>query len=104
MLVGQAPFSFGNGPGAAPNRSELYKRILRGHIIFPPNVSAECREFILKCTRRRPKERPTMRELKNHAIFAKNGIDWALLEQKKIPPPKAFKVNDNCLKAVDGHL
>lgn len=62
MLVGKAPFSF--GARQSQGRSELYKRILRGAIVFPPSVSTEARDFIISCLKRRPKDRPSLAQLK----------------------------------------
>lgn len=102
MLVGNAPFSFGNaGQGG---RGELYRRILRGVIAFPPTVSNEARDFIQKCTARRPKDRPLMRELRSHPIFAKNGIDWDKIQKREMQPPHKMKIDESCVKAVEGKL
>lgn len=102
MLVGQAPFSFGSG--GQSNRAELYRRILRGVIAFPPIVSDEARSFIMWCMQRRPKDRPLASELRGHPLFAKNGIDWERLAQRKLPPPHRMKIDDACVRAVEGRL
>ncbi|KAH0575922.1 Kinase, AGC Akt [Spironucleus salmonicida] len=102
MLVGQAPFSYGNGAGTAPNRSELYRRILRGNVIFPAHVSEPARQLILACMQRRPKDRPTMAELRDFELF--QGVNWEKLARREVPPPQKIKIEENCIKAVEGRL
>ena len=103
MLVGQAPFSYGNGGGQV-NRAELYRRILRGVITFPPTVSDSIRQFINMCMARRPKDRPLMKDLKSHQIFKTNGINWEKLAKRELAPPAKMKMDESCIKAIEGKL
>lgn len=102
MLVGQAPFSFGNSGNVS--RNELYRRILRGVVTFPSTVSSEARDFITMCMQRRPKDRPLMKDLKKHKIFKTNKIDFEKLKRREVPPPHKIKIDEACIKAIEGRL
>lgn len=107
MLVGNAPFSFAVPSAQASGgnaRSELYRRILKGVVVYPNFVSAEARDFISQCLNRRPKDRPSFGEIREHSLFRKNGIDFDRLYRREIPPPFKPKIDPVCVQAVEGKL
>ncbi|KAG7881515.1 hypothetical protein KL905_001001 [Ogataea polymorpha] len=83
MCCGWSPFY-------ADNTQQMYKNIAFGKVRFPKEVlSPEGRSFVKGLLNRNPRHRlgaiNDARELRAHPFF--NDIDWALLKQKKIPPP-----------------
>ncbi|KAH3668466.1 hypothetical protein OGAPHI_002220 [Ogataea philodendri] len=83
MCCGWSPFY-------ADNTQQMYKNIAFGKVRFPKEIlSPEGRSFVKGLLNRNPRHRlgaiNDARELRAHPFF--NDIDWALLRQKKIPPP-----------------
>lgn len=84
MLTGLVPFR-GN------KRAGLIEKIKKLKITFPSYVSNDARDLIKKCLKRNVTERITFVELVQHRFF--DGIDWVLLEARRIRPPSKPMLN-----------
>ncbi|TNJ26358.1 Kinase, AGC Akt [Giardia muris] len=106
MLVGSAPFSFASSlnTNVGNSRSELYRRILKNTIVFPSYVSPECKDFVVHCLARRPKDRLNFEAIRKHRVFLKHKIDFDKLFHKEITPPFKPKLDPSCVLAIDGKL
>lgn len=56
---------------------------------MPKYLSKNAKNLLSKMLNSDPKKRPTMEQLKQDAFFA--GLDWKLLELKKVAPPTVLK-------------
>ena len=45
-----------------------------------------------------------MKDLHKHKLFKKHGIDFELIRKRKVDPPNRMKIEENCLKAIEGRL
>ena len=45
-----------------------------------------------------------MRDLKNHQIFKANKINFEKLAKREMNPPHKVKIDETCLKALEGRL
>eukprot|EP00768_Dysnectes_brevis_P002661 gnl/Dysnectes_brevis/1965_a2259_1334.p1 GENE.gnl/Dysnectes_brevis/1965_a2259_1334~~gnl/Dysnectes_brevis/1965_a2259_1334.p1 ORF type:complete len:834 (+),score=269.58 gnl/Dysnectes_brevis/1965_a2259_1334:221-2722(+) len=89
MLVGHAPF-------VHTQRTELYRRVLRGAVSIPHFISDEARSFISQCLQRRPEMRlgsSSFEEVKAHPVFALHNINWDTLPLKQTQPPFRLKIS-----------
>lgn len=90
MMVGIPPFY-------NQNIQLMYELIQHGDLRFPQRnpLSREAQDIITKLLERDPTRRLGARgfdEIKSHAFF--EGINWALLEQKKLPTPFQPKISN----------
>ena len=98
MLVGRLPFAIKRGV-------KLSLKIYERKIDFPKNINQDAKDLIQKLLIVNPSKRigfgPNGAEdIKNHPFF--QGIDWDLLEAKKIKPPFIPKLkNDTDLRYFD---
>jgi cGMP-dependent protein kinase 2 len=91
MLVSHTPF-FGQG-----DIMDMYQRIIRGHVKYPPHVTSDARELLAGLLI----VRPTMRlgctkqgadAIKAHPWFA--SLDWEALEGRRLAAPMKIKDSD----------
>jgi len=90
MMVGIPPFY-------NQNIQLMYELIQHGDLRFPQRnpLSREAQDIITKLLERDPTRRLGARgfdEIKSHAFF--EGINWVLLEQKKLPTPFQPKISN----------
>lgn len=82
MMCGLPPFY-------SKNIKAMYQKILSDKLRFPKGVPAAAQEFFIGLLDRNPKTRLGSKdgaaEVKRSAFF--QGIDWTLLNEKKIEPP-----------------
>lgn len=88
LTVGIPPFY-------SQNVNEMYHKIQHGALRFPPFLSEECRDLIIKLLNRNPDQRlgsseKDVEELKKHEFFGP--LDWAKMYKKEIDPPYKPKV------------
>ena len=84
MLVGLPPFY-------SEDVNEMYRKILQEPLSFPPTISVEARDLLMRLLRRNASQRlgsgpQGAAVIKNHPFFT-NHIDWELLMAKKVQPP-----------------
>ena len=53
---------------------------------------------------RRPKDRPLMKDLKSHPLFKTNKINFEKLMKRELQPPHKMKIDESCIKAIEGKL
>ena len=82
LVVGSPPFW-------SHNYNQMYRNILEKEILYPRNLTNECKDLINKLLIRDPKNRlgfgeNDVKDVQKHIFF--NDIDWNLLYHKKIEP------------------
>eukprot|EP01083_Nonionella_stella_P064611 168603_1 len=82
LTVGIPPFY-------SQNVKDMYEKIQRGVLRFPPFLSPECKSLIVKLLNRDPAKRlgggtDDVEQIKNHPFFA--SMDWEKLYRKEIEP------------------
>eukprot|EP00951_Prasinocladus_malaysianus_P026908 scaffold240046_cov40-Prasinocladus_malaysianus.AAC.1 len=92
LLTGRQPFS-------SPKTDDpmvVMRRIVdeNWHVKFPPYVTAEAKDLILRLLERKPSKRIGMlsgraQDIKDHPWFT--GLDWDALEARKMPSPRIPK-------------
>ncbi|ETW05086.1 AGC protein kinase [Aphanomyces invadans] len=84
LLTGLPPFYSGKC------RSELYAKIKDGYVAFPPYVSADAKDLVVRLLQPKPHDRlgyKDPRELKAHPFFQTHVPDWDRLMAKDVVPP-----------------
>jgi len=96
MLTGLPPFY-------SKSINVMYKRILESPLRFPEGMSEESIDLLEKLLERDPNQRLCGAQIREHPFFT--GIDWNLLDQRKVPapwkPPVNSKIDTNC---IDPHF
>jgi len=85
MLVGVPPFY-------TENIKQLYNSIQKAKLPIPNFISVEARDLLGKLLNKNPKSRISLKQVKAHPFF--NGLNWADLEARKIPPPIHLQMDD----------
>eukprot|EP01083_Nonionella_stella_P149538 475135_1 len=83
LTVGIPPFY-------AQNINKMCRKILEAQLLFPPNLSSDCKDLITKLLCRDPKQRlgagpEDVEQIKTHSFF--NNIEWDKLYRKDVVPP-----------------
>eukprot|EP01083_Nonionella_stella_P149536 475133_1 len=83
LTVGIPPFY-------SQNIKEMYRKISEDPLLFPPNLSSDCKDLITKLLCRDPKQRlgagpEDVEQIKTHSFF--NNIEWDKLYRKDVVPP-----------------
>ena len=86
MLVGMPPFY-------TDNIQRLYKNIQTAKLQVPSVISASARDLLYRMLDKKPSNRITIPQLKQHAFFS--GLDWQKLMRKQIDPPLHLNMNDD---------
>ncbi|KAI8988317.1 kinase-like domain-containing protein [Mycotypha africana] len=98
---------FGKRPFTAPSKEALAQSILHDPIDFPENVhqivSRDCLDVLVGLLDKSSFPRlganiHGFEEFKRHPWF--DGLDWELLEQKRLPPPVRLDKNAKLRKAI----
>ena len=45
-----------------------------------------------------------MKDLKNHPLFKSNKIDFDKMKRREVPPSHKMKIDETCIKAIEGRL
>lgn len=83
LTVGIPPFY-------SQNVNEMYRKIQEAPLLFPPNLSAHCKDLIKQLLERDPSQRlgagpNDFADIRAHAFFAR--LDWDALYRKEVDPP-----------------
>mmetsp|Transcript_40952 Transcript_40952/g.65841 ORF Transcript_40952/g.65841 Transcript_40952/m.65841 type:complete len:524 (-) Transcript_40952:55-1626(-) len=90
LTVGIPPFY-------SQNVNEMYRKIQEAPLLFPPNLTSECKSLISQLLNRNPKERlgssrNDVEDIMRHPFF--KDLDWQKLYRKEIMPPFKPQVKD----------
>eukprot|EP01130_Rhizamoeba_saxonica_P008692 TRINITY_DN3509_c0_g1_i1.p1 TRINITY_DN3509_c0_g1~~TRINITY_DN3509_c0_g1_i1.p1 ORF type:complete len:308 (-),score=67.83 TRINITY_DN3509_c0_g1_i1:55-978(-) len=85
MLSGLPPFYSEDIP-------EMYDQIVSGTLMFPEEIDSVSRDFLSGLLNKDPYQRAGGPAIREHPFF--EGIDWDLLEARKLTPPWKPNVKD----------
>eukprot|EP01083_Nonionella_stella_P261025 889321_1 len=91
LCVGIPPFY-------STNVNEMYRKIQEAPLLFPPNLSNNCKDIITKLLERNPKKRlgsgkGSFNDIQKHPFF--NNINWNKLYNREINAPYKPNVKGN---------
>ena len=78
LILGETPYY-------TDDTRKLYERIQKSKLRLPDSISKECAHLLKKLLEKRPGDRITIQEIKQHAFF--RDIDWDALLRKELDPP-----------------
>ena len=90
----------GNFPFKGNNDSELFKNILKGHIVYPEYVSTAAKQFISKMLKNDPQSRPKIKDLLKDGWFRSTS---AFLSTK-VYEARLERVSENPKTVDDGFV